>query len=905
MKKLALFVLLTMLVLTALFSSKEALADATITISPDLDVSLFTPYKIYKTFADSPNSVDLKIAGINGDNPSSTCWDYTIDGTCASTEKNMSMTYDALNSRWQSPNVYPDYIYPEVYFAPSEITWNNQPLNIPIWRRSYHVMKFNNPFTMTDGMSFWIEFNAAPVNTNNSGDLMIYLVGNVDPATYYSSDWRNKAQTELMATFSKDDTYHHNHTPGTDYSTHFLVPLSTNSDGTIGTKNINISSGFSVVIYQDSPNVNRGWNLRYQPSNLCTYSNRWLVGDRSGGGTWNTPVSNSGCPDAHIHVARRLTDINTLIQDGVRITTTANYDGLPSVVATRDVFFEPLPNLAPSPTSFVTPVANGIYDGDSINVSWNQATDPNNDNLLYSVMLLDSEGNEVSTLLSLSDQTSFSWDITEVVNGTYSLKGVITEDVLEDPLSTTFYLGGNFTINKAIPIYSLSSIQISSDNDLNMWAKSGDNIMISFTATGNIEPSITVYSGGQLVTNPVVINPSGLSTSFSAYFDVSENDTDGTISFDISASNLDMVYEITTDDSYVEVDKTAPLDVVADPTPDSFDEPFSLSLSSVGSDFIRYTTDESSPSCSSGSLYSTAINISQPVIIKAIACDLAGNVSSIATFEYGFEYVLSYSAQTGGSISGQSSQTISYGQDGSAVEALPDTGYHFVKWSDDVTQNPRTDTNVADSLAIEAIFAVNKYNFIDVPTGVILVLPDEYDFEDGLTHGASFILEIKNESGILIARKTVTMLDDVDMSEVLIGSDQNQGRSFIHGLVGEFTLFIPKKAGDNKVAICPGATSLSGLSQNCSGIYFLDSDDDNVQIVSIGGVDYWQISGLVGTGGFSFVQNENESENLAQTGSSIWLVWSIGIIVLLLVTDFVKHANINRETKRRGFNKNA
>lgn len=95
------------------------------------------------------------------------------------------------------------------------------------------------------------------------------------------------------------------------------------------------------------------------------------------------------------------------------------------------------------------------------------------------------------------------------------------------------------------------------------------------------------------------------------------------------------------------------------------------------------------------------------------------------------------------------------------------------------------------------------------------------------------------------------------------------------------------------------------MSQNCPGIYFLDSDDDNVHIVSIEGSNYWQISGLVGTGGFSFIQNENESENLAQTGSSIWLVWSIEIIVLLLATDFVKHININRETKRRGFNKNA
>ena len=72
-------------------------------------------------------------------------------------------------------------------------------------------------------------------------------------------------------------------------------------------------------------------------------------------------------------------------------------------------------------------------------------------------------------------------------------------------------------------------------------------------------------------------------------------------------------------------------------------------------------------------------------------------------------FTLAYVAGGGGSISGNAAQTVNYGTSGTAVTALPNTGYSFVNWSDGSTANPRTDTNVTASLSVTANFAINVY----------------------------------------------------------------------------------------------------------------------------------------------------------------------------------------------------
>jgi hypothetical protein len=72
-------------------------------------------------------------------------------------------------------------------------------------------------------------------------------------------------------------------------------------------------------------------------------------------------------------------------------------------------------------------------------------------------------------------------------------------------------------------------------------------------------------------------------------------------------------------------------------------------------------------------------------------------------------FTLDYTAGTNGSITGTASQTVNYGANGSQVTAVPNTGYHFVNWSDGSTANPRTDLNVTANIAVSANFAINTF----------------------------------------------------------------------------------------------------------------------------------------------------------------------------------------------------
>lgn len=83
--------------------------------------------------------------------------------------------------------------------------------------------------------------------------------------------------------------------------------------------------------------------------------------------------------------------------------------------------------------------------------------------------------------------------------------------------------------------------------------------------------------------------------------------------------------------------------------------------------------------------------------------NVTSSVSVVANFSHD-TFTLTYAAGTGGSLSGSATQTVSYGSDGSAVEAVPSSGYAFSKWSDDATDNPRTDTNITTDVSVLALF---------------------------------------------------------------------------------------------------------------------------------------------------------------------------------------------------------
>lgn len=70
-------------------------------------------------------------------------------------------------------------------------------------------------------------------------------------------------------------------------------------------------------------------------------------------------------------------------------------------------------------------------------------------------------------------------------------------------------------------------------------------------------------------------------------------------------------------------------------------------------------------------------------------------------------YAVTYSAGVHGSITGSTSQTVTYGGDATQVTAVADMGYHFTNWSDESTTNPRTDANITNAITVTANFAAN------------------------------------------------------------------------------------------------------------------------------------------------------------------------------------------------------
>jgi uncharacterized repeat protein (TIGR02543 family) len=80
-------------------------------------------------------------------------------------------------------------------------------------------------------------------------------------------------------------------------------------------------------------------------------------------------------------------------------------------------------------------------------------------------------------------------------------------------------------------------------------------------------------------------------------------------------------------------------------------------------------------------------------------------------------HLLAYLAGPHGTIAGTTPQIVIAGTDGTPVTPVPDSGYHFVDWSDYSAANPRQDTSVTAPITVTANFAVNLYTVAFHPDG--------------------------------------------------------------------------------------------------------------------------------------------------------------------------------------------
>ena len=90
--------------------------------------------------------------------------------------------------------------------------------------------------------------------------------------------------------------------------------------------------------------------------------------------------------------------------------------------------------------------------------------------------------------------------------------------------------------------------------------------------------------------------------------------------------------------------------------------------------------------------------------------------------------ILTYTAGSNGTISGTSPQNIGYGNNGSEVTAVPNTGYAFSSWSDGVLAAARTDLNVTGDITVTANFTLLIYKERKIP--MIRSEENNIDFSD-------------------------------------------------------------------------------------------------------------------------------------------------------------------------------
>jgi len=124
-----------------------------------------------------------------------------------------------------------------------------------------------------------------------------------------------------------------------------------------------------------------------------------------------------------------------------------------------------------------------------------------------------------------------------------------------------------------------------------------------------------------------------------------------------------------------------------------------------------WTLNGSAVGTDSATLPSQAVVKNDVVAVSVYVSDGTADSGTTAdTLTVGaLTYTLSYTANAGGTIVGTTPQTVEAGADGTEVVATPNTGYHFVSWSDGYPTAARTDLDVTGNVSVSATFAINTY----------------------------------------------------------------------------------------------------------------------------------------------------------------------------------------------------
>jgi hypothetical protein len=92
---------------------------------------------------------------------------------------------------------------------------------------------------------------------------------------------------------------------------------------------------------------------------------------------------------------------------------------------------------------------------------------------------------------------------------------------------------------------------------------------------------------------------------------------------------------------------------------------------------------------------------------------------------------------------------VNHGANGTEVTAVPNTGYHFVDWSDGVLTPSRTDLNVTGNINVTAAFGLGSEVLLIAPTGTLTSWDNLFEWT-GIASADYYRLEVYDDSDTLI-----------------------------------------------------------------------------------------------------------------------------------------------------------
>lgn len=211
----------------------------------------------------------------------------------------------------------------------------------------------------------------------------------------------------------------------------------------------------------------------------------------------------------------------------------------------------------------------------------------------------------------------------------------------------------------------------------------------------------------------------------------------------------------------------------------------------------------------------------------------------------------------------------------SGVGDINDDGY-----GDFVVGADNNDEGGSDSGQAYLIFGGENYYQVAGLSALAVVDENSRDVEVGSAYGLTGVntVVIQDLFEVPVSRVNANFTDDLNWTAVTGGTDMVSNRSFIHGIadapgVSSYSLLVPKDSNDEYVGYCPTATSLAEVVSSCASHEVLTDANPNVAIVTIDGQDYWEISAVGGSGGYSI-------SRLVETGTETFPVITLGLTVV-------------------------